>query len=384
MLGKVAADAEAAETLAAAHDARDRHQTPRFHRLKVSDVRQETSDSVSVAFELPPELADRYSFFPGEYLTLRHVIDGKEIRRCYSISSGLDDGDLRVVVKKVAGGVFSSFVHSDLRPEMQLDVMTPMGTFTAPIEPAKAKTYLGIAAGSGITPIMSVLRSVLSREPGSTFILLYGNRSANSIIFRDSLDDLKDLHLGRLSVFHVLSREATDVPLSSGRLDAEKLRMFARTLFDPAAIDHAFLCGPASMIAGLRETLAELGVRQDRIRDELFTPAEGVLATPAPHVLDTAPVEGIEVTAILDGTARRFRMSRDNESVVDAAHEHGIELPYSCKGGMCSTCRAKLIDGQVEMMFNYSLEPWEVEAGYVLTCQARPTTPTITLDYDQV
>lgn len=384
MLGKVAADAKAAETLAATHNGRDRHQVPRFHRLRVSDVRQETSDSVSVAFELPHELANRYSFFPGEYLTLRHMIDGKEIRRCYSISSGLDDGDLRVVVKKLAGGAFSSFVHSDLRPEMQLDVMTPMGTFTAPIEAANAKTYLGIAAGSGITPIMSILRSVLSREPRSTFILLYGNRSANSIIFRDALADLKDLHLGRLSVFHVLSREATDVPLSSGRLDADKLRMFARILFDPAAIDHAFLCGPASMIAGLRETLAELGVRPGRIRDELFTAAEGVFEKTAPHVLDAARVEGIEVTAILDGTARRFTMRTDDGSVVDAAHQAGIELPYSCKGGMCSTCRAKLIEGKVEMAANYSLEEWEIEAGYVLTCQARPTTPTITLDYDQV
>lgn len=384
MLGKVAAEAKSALNLAAANNRRERHQPPKFYRLKVSDVRQETSDSVSVAFELPHELADRYSFLPGEYLTLRHTIGGKETRRCYSISSGLDDGDLRVVVKKVAGGAFSSFVHSALRPETQLDVMTPMGTFTAPIEPAKAKTYLGIAAGSGITPIMSILRSVLAREPRSTFILLYGNRSTNSIIFRDALDDLKDQHLGRLSVFHILSREATDAPLSSGRLDADKLRTFARFLFDPAAIDHAFLCGPASMIAGLRETLAELGVTLDRIHDELFTPAEGIFAKTAPYGFDAARVEGSEVTAILDGMARRFRMRTGNESVVDAAHESGIELPYSCKGGMCSTCRAKVVEGKVQMAVNYSLEPWEVEAGYVLTCQARPTTPTITLDYDQV
>lgn len=354
-----------------------------FNRLTVRDVRRETLDSVSIAFDVPDDLAARYRFVPGQYLTLRHAIGGEEVRRCYSISSGLDDGELRVVVKRVADGTFSSFVHSEIRPGMEMDVMTPGGTFIAPIGEANSRTYLGIAAGSGITPIMSILRSVLAREPDSRFILLYGNRNTNSIIFREALDDLKDLYLERLSVFHTLSREATDVPLYSGRLDAEKLKAFARFLFDPATIDQAFLCGPGSMIAALRTTLTELGMEPNRIREELFTPADGAVVKTAPRAA-AAAVDGAEITAILDGTARRFVMGAGDENVIDAARANGIELPYSCKGGMCSTCRAKVVEGEVDMTVNYSLEPWEVEAGFVLTCQSRPTTQSVTIDYDQV
>ena len=354
-----------------------------FNILKVKDVRRETPEAVSVAFDLPTELSGRYRFAPGEYLTLRRLINGQEIRRCYSISSGLDDGELRVAIKKVAGGVFSSFACDELKPGMHLEVMTPMGGFTAPIEPNKAKNYLALAAGSGITPIMSVLRTVLTREPLSTFTLFYGNRRTNSIIFREELDDLKDSYLGRLSVFHTLSREATDVPLYSGRLDAEKLRTFAHLLFNTTEIDHAFICGPGDMIFGLRSVLIELGMAAERIDEEVFVPAQGSAPKTAPSVANSVPMEVVEVTAILDGTARRFAMSA-NASVLDAAREHGIELPYSCRGGMCSTCRAKVIEGTAEMKVNYSLEPWELEAGYILTCQARPTASTLTIDYDHV
>jgi len=361
--------------------------TPHFNVLKIKDIRRETADAVSVAFDLPPEIAYKYRFSPGEYLTLRHDFDGEDVRRCYSISSGLDDGDLRVAIKKVEGGLFSNFAFNELKCGMDIEVMTPMGGFSVPIEPENKKNYLAFAAGSGITPVMSILRTVLTREPLSSFTLFYGNRDTNSIIFRNALEDLKDEYMERLSVFHTLSREATDVPLYSGRLDAERLNAFAGRMFDPAAIDHVFACGPGNMTEEVRRTLLGLGLDAARIHLEVFTPADGERPRrPAPAALqpDAQPGAGVQVTTILDGTARRFSMPADADNVVDAAHASGIELPYSCKGGMCSTCRAKIVEGTADMAANYSLELWELEAGYVLTCQARPTSETLTLDYDQV
>jgi len=359
---------------------------PRFHRLTVSDVRHETPDAVSLAFAVPADLADAYTFTPGQHLTLRRCDDTNGIRRCYSISSAPDDGELRVVVKRLEGGEFSSFVHADLTAGMELDVMTPEGHFGAHKQQGGSRTYLALVAGSGITPVISIIRNVLASEPQSNFILFYGNRTLASIIFRDELNDLKDIYPERFSLFHTLTREGTDVPLYSGRLDVEKLRKFSRALFTPSEIDDAFLCGPAEMIAGLHEELEALGVPGERIHEELFTPAGGGTAVVAPRPLSvaTANGEGVEVTAILDGTARSFVMTSEHASIVDAAAASGIELPFSCKGGMCSTCRAKIVEGDAEMALNYSLEPWELKENFTLTCQARPSTEKLTVDFDHV
>lgn len=356
---------------------------PHFNPLRVVDVRPETPDSVSVAFE-PGELAELYRFVPGEYLTLRHRFDGEEIRRCYSISSGLDDRELRVVIKKVPGGAFSEFANTELRAGMMLDVMTPTGTFTQTIVPEAARNYVGFAVGSGITPIISILRSVLAGEPDSRFTLFYGNRDSASIIFREALQDLKDVYLTRLSVVHFLSREVTHVELHSGRIDAGKLVTLSDLHFDPSRVDTAFLCGPGEMVSALREALIALGLDPHKVRQELFTPSGRPTAMlPRAEVSDEV-VGDIAVTAILNGVGRRFRMKASESNIVDAARANGIALPYSCKGGMCATCRARLTEGAVTMAANYSLEAWELDSGYVLTCQARPSTSTVTVDYDHV
>ena len=362
------------------------HRGYRFNMLTVADVRQETPDAVSIAFAVPDDLADSYRFRAGQHLTIRHDSDGEELRRCYSISSGPDDGETRIVVKQIDGGVFSSFANRDLKPGMQLDVMTPSGTFCpdlAPGNPAETN-YLVIAAGSGITPIISIIRAILTAEPNSNVTLFYVNQRTGSIIYRGALSDLKDKYASRLSVIHMLSREATDVPLYSGRLDADKLKSFVPFHFDPGTVDQAFLCGPAEMVEGLRDGLADLGLDRTRIHQELFTPAEGITARPKGAVPADIIPEGVEVTAILDGVERVFILRPEDDSIVGAARAAGVELPFSCSNGMCATCRAKLVEGEVEMAANYSLEPWELEAGYVLTCQSRPKTAKIKVDYDQV
>ena len=357
---------------------------PEFHALRITDVRPETADTVSVAFDVPDDLKDAYAYVHGQYLTLRAEIDGHDIRRSYSICSGIDDGELRVAIKKVDGGRFSTFANDNLKPGMTLQVMTPNGRFTAPLEPEKAKTYVAFAAGSGITPVMSIIKTVLTREPKSDFTLFYGNRDTASIIFREQLEDLKDRFLGRFALFHTLSREGSDVDLFAGRLDADKCKAFADHLFDPEDVDHVFLCGPGGMTAEVEKTLEALGVPAQRIHEELFTPADDAPPMPVSDAARKAAEQGVEITAILDGAKRQFTMTAQDADIVVSGHRHGVELPYSCKGGMCCTCRCKVMEGAVEMAVNYSLEPWELEAGYVLACQSRPTTNTVTLDFDHV
>jgi ring-1,2-phenylacetyl-CoA epoxidase subunit PaaE len=360
---------------------------PHFHRLTVADLRRETKDAVSIAFAVPPELASAYVFEPGQYLTLRAALQGEEERRSYSICSGLDDGELRVAVKKVDGGLFSTHVNEALKPGDTLEVMTPMGRFTVPLDPQAAHAYVGIACGSGITPVMSHIKSILSREKKSRFVLLYGNRSSRDIMFKDALEDLKDRHLGRLAVHHVLSREAQDLPLLHGRLDGERITALVRASLPGQKIDHAFLCGPQGMMEAAQIALAGLGVPKDRIHLELFTPA-----SPPPSIramrarASGSPGQTLDAIATatvrLDGVTHSFPVAAD-EGVIDAGLRAGLELPFSCKGGMCCTCRAKLVSGTVKMMRNYSLEPWEMEQGFVLACQSRPTSPAVSLDFDE-
>jgi ring-1,2-phenylacetyl-CoA epoxidase subunit PaaE len=357
--------------------------TPQFHRLAVTEIRRETPDSVSIAFAVPPALADAYRFLPGQHVTVKRTLDGEEVRRSYSICSGLDDGELRIAVKKQEGGVFSSFANERLRPGDTLEVMTPTGHFTVPLDPDAARTYLGIAAGSGITPLLSLIKTVLTREPKSRFFLLYGNRTTASIMFREALESLKDRFLDRLSVTHVLSREAQDVPALSGRIDEEKLALFLRAAIPAAAVDHAFLCGPPELLRRAEATLRALGLPAERLHLERFTVDGAPPPRRASRAAGTVRPAVAEAEAVLDGGRHRFPIG-EGETVIDAALAAGLELPYSCRGGMCCTCRAKLVEGEVAMDHNYSLEPWELQAGYVLTCQSRPKTKKIVLDYDQV
>lgn len=356
-----------------------------FHTLKVAEVRRETPDAVSIAFAVPPELADDYRFSPGQHLTLRRECDGQDLRRSYSICAGLDDRELRVAVKKVDGGMFSTLCNESIRPGDMIEVMTPQGRFGVMPAAGATRKYLAIAAGSGITPVLSLLRSILAREPDSRFMLIYGNRTAKDIIFKETLEDLKDRFLGRLTVHHVLSREQQDIELFNGRIDAHKIEMLLKSFAPASKIDHAFLCGPGAMIEDAKATLARLGTPAGNVHIEYFS-VDGVMVTPR-RVTDGVaqaaeqPVAHARVT--LHGSAYDIPML-DGETVIEAGERLGLEMPYSCRGGMCCTCRAKLVSGQVDMALNYSLEPWEMEAGYVLTCQARPLTKEIVVDYDEV
>lgn len=358
--------------------------TPKFHSLAVADVRRETDDTVSIAFAVPDDLKPAYTHAHGQYLTLRTHIGGEEVRRSYSICSGVDDGELRVAIKQVPGGLFSTWANEGLKPGDALDVMTPMGRFTVPVDPGASRTYLAFAAGSGITPVMSILKTVLAREPKSRFVLVYGNRTVPSIIFREELEDLKDRYLARLSLHHVLSREPDESGLLSGRIDKDLVEQACRTLVDPADLDAVFVCGPQGMIETVRATLIEHGTPPDRIHVELFT--TGIDTTRRAPVQQHQPVEALtdacDVTVVLDGKQRRFALPYGTDVILDAAHRAGADLPYSCKSGVCCTCRAKVVEGKVEMAQNYSLEPWEVEAGYVLTCQSRPLTDRVVIDFD--
>jgi ring-1,2-phenylacetyl-CoA epoxidase subunit PaaE len=354
---------------------------PRFHSLRVASLRRETDDAVSLTFAVPDALLAAYRYTPGQYLTLSATIDGEDVRRSYSICSGLDDNALRVAIKRVPGGVFSSWANEALHEGDALSVMTPDGRFGIPIEPDAARTLVAFAAGSGITPVLSILKTVLAREPASRFVLFYGNRSTGSIMFRGELEDLKDCAMARLSVFHVLSREQQDVAVLNGRLDAEKVGVLMRAMLPVDAVDQAFVCGPQPMIEGLEKALADLGLPRGRIHVERFTP--GVGGRPRAVVVPrSAPPKAI-VTVISEGARWEIPVA-DGEAIIDAAIRAGRNLPFSCKGGMCCTCRAKLLEGRVEMTVNYSLEPWETEAGYVLTCQSHPVTERVVVDYDQV
>ncbi len=362
---------------------------PSFHSLTITDVRRETPDAVSLAFAVPEDLADAYRFRAGQYLTLRAEIGGEEVRRSYSICSGLDDGELRVAVKKVADGRFSTYANDDLAPGMSLEVMTPDGQFAADVDPDTARTYVLFAAGSGITPILGIAKTVLAREPKSRVTLFYGNRTTADILFRETLEDLKNRYTDRFSLLHVLSREVQDTTLLNGRIDREKCAVFFKTLVNVHAVDHFFLCGPHPMVEEIRASLADHGAEPGRVHVELFTagdgtPREPVSVSAGGSADAAAPVEGMaRVSIVLDGMTTTFDLAPDGEPILDAALGHRADVPYACKGGMCCTCRAKLVDGDVSMDVNYTLAPEEIARGFVLACQAHPRSGTVTLDFDQ-
>ena len=368
--------------LGPAAPAGSRGSAPRFHKLRIADVRRETPDAISVGFDVPEALCGDYGFRPGQYLTLRATLDGEEMRRSYSICSGLDDGELRVAIRRNPGGTFSNWANDALRAGDAIDVMTPTGRFGTAIVPEAGRTHVAFAAGSGITPVISVLRTVLARERGSQFLLFYGSRSTEQILFRDELADLKDRYMARLSIVHVLSREEQDLAVLNGRLDQAKIREILATHLRGIAIDEAYVCGPEEMLEEIVAALSEAGIADARIHTERFVSALG--GRPRAVVGGRAGCAGVcDRVAARRWTVREVPVA-EGEAVLDAALRAGMDLPFACKGGMCSTCRARLTEGRVEMALNYALEKWELEAGFVLTCQARPTTPRVGLDYDQV
>ncbi|MBB5049298.1 ring-1,2-phenylacetyl-CoA epoxidase subunit PaaE [Rhodopseudomonas rhenobacensis] len=356
--------------------------TPKFHRLAIAEVRRETPDAVSMSFAIPEELSADYAFAPGQYLTLRTTLDGEELRRSYSICSGPDDRELRIAVKKVNGGAFSSWALEQLKAGDQIEVMTPTGRFGVAHAPDQARIHVGFAAGSGITPLISIIRGILAREPNSRFFLFYGNRTANDILFRQALQDLKDRFMARLAVFHVLSQEEQDLPILHGRLDRERVTLLLRSMLPAQAIDHVFICGPTTMSEEIAATCAELGVPGDHVHVERFVAGSGGKPRPTPVIAPEAPPAAI-AALIIDGKRKEVPVA-EGEAILDAALRAGMDLPYACKGGMCSTCRAKVIEGETRMDVNYSLEPWELDAGFVLTCQAHAVSDRVVIDYDAV
>lgn len=357
--------------------------TPRFHPLRIADVRRETADSVSIAFALPPGLAADYAFAPGQHLALRTLLDGQEVRRSYSICSAPDDGELRIAIRKVAGGRFSTWANDTLQPGATLDVMTPEGRFTVPLDAAHARHYVAFAAGSGITPILSLARAILAREPRSRFSLVYGNRRAASSMFLEDLLLLKDRYLTRFALYPVFSREAQEVELFNGRIDAAKVTELTRTLIPAADIDAAFVCGPASMIDEVEAALLGAGVPAAQVHVERFgTPTAAAAAVAEDGADDGTAAPDAHVTFLVDGTRREVEYHRAHGSLLGAGVAAGLELPFSCKGGMCCTCRARLVEGETRMKKNWALEQADIDAGFVLTCQAVPLTPRVTVSFD--
>ncbi|MFC5511452.1 1,2-phenylacetyl-CoA epoxidase subunit PaaE [Massilia jejuensis] len=354
----------------------------KFYPLTVAKVKHETRDAVSLTFAVPPELKSTFAYQQGQHLTLRAMIDGEDVRRSYSICSAVQDDLLRVAIKRTPGGLFSSWANAHLAPGATLDVMPPMGHFNVPLDPDSERHYLAFAAGSGITPILSIVKTTLLAEPKSRFTLVYGNRASSSVIFRDELSELKDVYMGRLKLVYVMSREQQDIDLFNGRITGEKCSAFLKHWIDAADIDIAFICGPEEMMHGVSRSLQEAGMAKEKIRIELFA-ASIPTGEHKPRPVAEGAHRQTEVTVIMDGSAASFTMDKDKESILDAGLRAGIDMRYACKGGVCSTCRCKVVEGNVEMDVNYALEDYEVARGFVLSCQAFPITDTVVVDFDQ-
>ena len=354
----------------------------KFYPLTVAKVTPETRDAIAVTLLVPDALKESFAFTQGQHLTLRTHIDNEDVRRSYSICSAVQDGELRVAIKRTPGGLFSRWANDTLKAGDQIEVMPPMGHFNVPLSAENRKHYLAFVAGSGITPILSIIKTTLASEPHSRFTLFYGNRASSTVIFREELAELKDTYLSRLKVVYVMSREQQDIDLFNGRITKEKCAQFFQHWLDLDDVDQAFVCGPEDMMRQVSEALQEHGLAKDRIKIELF-------AASIPkhrHVAraDVTPeARQCEVTVIIDGNHAVFNMDKDKESILDAGLRHGVDMRYSCKGGVCSTCRCKVLEGKVEMDVNYALEDYEIARGFVLSCQSFPVTDNVVIDFDQ-
>ncbi len=355
---------------------------PHFHTLAVREIRRETKECVSIAFDVPEVLQKDFQYIQGQYLTLKTDLNGEEVRRSYSICSCPTGPELRVAVKQVPKGKFSTFANQVLQVGDTLEVMTPIGKFYTELDPNNQKHYVAFVGGSGITPVMSIMRSVLCTELKSHFTLFYGNRNFDSIIFRDEIEALKNEYLERLSVYHLLSREITDVPLFNGRLTGEKASLFCDRLFNWKEVDEFFLCGPGEMIMDIKDTLIGKGVDKKKVHFELFTTPGQAAQVSKPRVRKKQRDDDSQIEVTLDGITYLFGLDPDGPSILDAALHHGIDVPFACKGAVCCTCKARVLKGQVAMEMNYALEDDESEAGYILTCQSHPRTDKVVVSFD--
>jgi ring-1,2-phenylacetyl-CoA epoxidase subunit PaaE len=349
-----------------------------FLPLRVTDIHHTIRDAVVLTLE--PEDAEAFAFTQGQYLTFRQDFDGTELRRNYSICAGLDDGELKVGIKRVDGGAFSTFANTELKVGDTLHAMPPQGKFFTTLDPDRARNYLGFAGGSGITPVLSILKTVLKREPLSTFTLVYANRAVNTIMFREELEDLKNRYMGRLTVIHMLE-SGQDIDLFTGRIDEDKCAALFEHWIDVEGMDTAFICGPEPMMLAIADSLKGHGLDHEQIKYELFSESQQGQLAKQEMAKRSEGQSDTQVTVIIEGAQRTFEMSK-GQSVLEAALANGQDAPFSCKAGVCSTCMGKVIEGQVEMITNHALEDYEVERGYVLTCQSYPLTDKLVIDYD--
>lgn len=354
---------------------------PRFHPLTVTNIRKTIRDAVVVTFDTPT--VEEFDFVQGQYLTFRRAFDGEELRRSYSICSGKHEGKLQVGIKRVEGGTFSTWANEELKVGDTLEAMPPMGRFFSELQKDGAKNYLGFAGGSGITPLLSIIKTTLVAEPQSSFTLIYANKAVSTIMFREEFEDLKNRYMGRLNVIHVLENGPQDVDLFSGMVTEEKCEMlFQSGWVDPARVDTAFICGPEPMMLGIAAALRKAGMEEEQIKFELFASNQpGRAKQKATSRTDAEAGQTVSVSIIVDAQAREIESDRDT-SILDAALNNNIDAPYACKGGVCSTCRCKVVSGEVEMISNHALEDYEVRDGYILSCQSYPLTDKVVVDYD--
>lgn len=356
----------------------------KFHTLDVIDVQNTIREAVVVT--LAPQNGDvsAFDFIQGQYLTFKQDFDGEELRRSYSICAGKDDGVLRVGIKRVEGGSFSNWANETLKPGDTMQAMPPMGNFHTQIDGNAENQYLAFAGGSGITPVLSIIKTTLQHEPKSRMTLLYANKSVATIMFREELEDLKNIYMGRLNVIHILEDDAQEIDLFTGRIDAKKCEALFNGWVDINAVDMAFICGPEPMMLGIVQALKSHGLKDEQIKYELFASSQIGRAKQkemSKRVSDSAAKT--QATVTIDGTTRVFQMPKGGQSVLEAAVQNDMDAPFSCKAGICATCKAKVIEGEVEMHANHALEDYEVEQGYVLTCQCYPLSDIIVVDYDQ-
>lgn len=354
--------------------------TPKFNLLKIKDLRKETDDCVSILFDIPESLKTEYAYKSGQYLTLRASINNEDVRRSYSLCSSPHENEWRVAVKQVENGVFSTHANRDLKIGDELQVMTPMGNFLVNPEFSTKKSYVLFAAGSGITPILSIAKTILKEEPRSDITLFYGNKGFSSIIFREELEALKSVHLSNFRIIHVLSRESLGNKIQKGRIDAEKCAQLYDAFLKNQSIDEVYSCGPESMILDVEKTLISKGIKKENIHFELFTSAGNTKKAEQKEVSE--PSFDSSVSIILDGDTYDFNMSSQGKSILDAGYDAGADLPFACKGGVCCTCKAKILEGSASMDMNYALDKDEVERGYILTCQAHPTSDKLVVSFD--
>jgi ring-1,2-phenylacetyl-CoA epoxidase subunit PaaE len=358
--------------------------TTHFRPLSIKDIRKETADCVSISFDIPETWKEEFQYKQGQNITVRTLLNGEEVRRSYSICSSPLDNELRIAIKKVENGKFSSFANGPLKKKAVLEILPPTGRFYTNLDPTQKKNYLAFAAGSGITPVLSIIKTTLATEPESSFTLVYGNRNRSSIIFKEQLEALKNKHIDRLTIHHILSREKTDAPINQGRINEKKCSELFEKAPELNRIDEFFICGPEQMISSVKAWLEDRQIKKSKIHFELFTvPGQQTALSNRAEPNKNLEEKTSNVDIRVDGITIGFNLGYDGASILDAALKQGADLPFACKGGVCATCRAKLLEGKVEMDNNYALEPEELEAGFILTCQSHPRTESVKIDFDR-